>query len=108
MEFTEEIKQFAKRVVKMSNSVNNEESTKMSMIVPFFQILGYDVFNPAEFCPEYTTDVGIKKGEKLTMPFLSMKPLKYLLNVNGVGKNLQNMIHNCLDILELLQQNLLF
>ena len=64
MEFTEEIKQFAKRVVKMSSSVSNEESTKMSMIVPFFQLLGYDVFNPAEFYPEYTTDVGIKKGEK--------------------------------------------
>lgn len=39
MEFTEEIKQFAKRVVKMSSSVSNEESTKMSMIVPFFSFL---------------------------------------------------------------------
>ena len=71
MEFTEKIKQFSQRVIKMSNSVNNEESTKMSMIVPFFQILGYDVFNPSEFCPEYTTDVGIKKGEKVDYAILS-------------------------------------
>lgn len=32
--------------------------------MPFFQILGYDVFNPLEFCPEYTADVDIKRGEK--------------------------------------------
>ena len=31
----------------------------------FFQILGYDVFNPTEFFPEYVADVGIKKGEKV-------------------------------------------
>ncbi len=71
MEFAEEIKQFSQLVIKMSNSVSNEESTKMSMIVPFFLILGYDVFNPDEFCPEYTTDVGIKKGEKVDYAILS-------------------------------------
>ena len=37
----------------------------MSLVVPFFSLLGYDVFNPSEFCPEYTADVGIKKGEKV-------------------------------------------
>lgn len=36
-----------------------------SGLVPFFQLLGYDVFNPVEFCPEYVADVGIKKGEKV-------------------------------------------
>ena len=35
------------------------------MIMPFFQMLGYDVFNPMEFIPEFTADVGIKKGEKV-------------------------------------------
>lgn len=35
------------------------------MVVPFFQLLGYDVFNPLEFCPEYIADVGIKKGKKV-------------------------------------------
>ena len=34
--------------------------------MPFFsQVLGYDVFNPDEFIPEFTADVGIKKGEKV-------------------------------------------
>ena len=65
MDFNESIKQFSKRVESISNTISTEEATKMSLIVPLFQILGYDVFNPLEFCPEYTADVGIKKGEKV-------------------------------------------
>lgn len=65
MDFNETMKQFASRVENLKNNIATEEATKMSLIVPFFQLLGYDVFNPTEFCPEYTADVGIKKGEKV-------------------------------------------
>lgn len=64
MEFNEEIKLFSSKIGERLPSIQTEEATKMSLIVPFFQLLGYDVFNPSEFCPEYTADVGIKKGEK--------------------------------------------
>lgn len=70
MEFNESIKQFSERVSIMKNTISTEESTKMSLIVPLFQLLGYDVFNPLEFCPEYTADVGIKKGEKVDYAIL--------------------------------------
>jgi hypothetical protein len=33
--------------------------------MPFLQTLGYDVFNPLEVVPEYITDIGTKKGEKI-------------------------------------------
>lgn len=64
-EFIEKIKQHAEKVKQLQPNIQTEEATKMSMVVPFFQLLGYDVFNPSEFCPEYTADVGIKKGEKV-------------------------------------------
>lgn len=70
MEFNESIKQFAERVESLKGTISTEEGTKMSLIVPLFQILGYDVFNPTEFCPEYTADVGIKKGEKVDYAIL--------------------------------------
>lgn len=70
MEFTDTIKQFSERVQKLKDNVKTEEATKMSLVVPLFQILGYDVFNPLEFCPEYTADVGIKKGEKVDYAIL--------------------------------------
>lgn len=70
MEFTESIKQFSERVSMLKDTISTEEATKMSLIVPMFQILGYDVFNPLEFCPEYIADVGIKKGEKVDYAIL--------------------------------------
>lgn len=65
MEFAEKINQFAQRVESLKDSITTEEATKTSLIMPFFQMLGYDVFNPLEFVPEFTADVGIKKGEKV-------------------------------------------
>ena len=44
-----------------------EESTKTTVIMPFFSFLGYAVFNPMEFVPESTAYFGIKKGEKYHM-----------------------------------------
>jgi len=66
MDFIDQLKDFSSRVETLKGGILTEEATKMSLVVPFFsQILGYDVFNPAEFFPEFTADVGIKKGEKV-------------------------------------------
>lgn len=88
MDFAEQIKQFSKRILGLSDSLTNEEATKMSMIIPFFQLLGYDVFNPAEFCPEYTSDVGIKKGEKVDYAILSNGKPEILIECKWCGDNL--------------------
>lgn len=65
MDFIDQLKLFANRVGKMKEQIQTEEATKTSIIMPFFQLLGYDIFNPMEFVPEFTADVGIKKGEKV-------------------------------------------
>lgn len=70
MEFTNKLKQLSERISKMKENVQTEEATKTSFVMPFFSLLGYDVFNPMEFCPEYTADVGIKKGEKVDYAIL--------------------------------------
>lgn len=38
---------------------------KTAIILPFFQALGYDVFNPSEVMPEFISDAVGKKGEKV-------------------------------------------
>ncbi len=65
MDFKDQIKQLSERVVKLKDSIATEEATKNAFIMPFIQILGYDVFNPLEVVPEYVTDIGTKKGEKI-------------------------------------------
>jgi hypothetical protein len=65
MDFKDQIKQFSDRVAKMRDNIQTEEATKNAFIMPFLQILGYDVFNPMEVVPEFICDIGIKKGEKI-------------------------------------------
>lgn len=40
-------------------------------MLPFFQALEFDVFNPLEFIPEFIADVGIKKHEKVDYAILT-------------------------------------
>lgn len=54
-----------KRVREHREVLLTEEAAKTALVVPFLQSLGYDVFNPGEVIPEYTADVGTKKGEKV-------------------------------------------
>lgn len=65
MDFKDQIKQISDRVSKLKDQIQTEEATKNAFIMPFLQSLGYDVFNPFEVMPEYVTDIGTKKGEKI-------------------------------------------
>lgn len=65
MEIKEKLYNLSDRIDKIVDQIKSEEGTKQSLILPFFQILGYDVFNPLEFCPEFDADYGVKKGEKV-------------------------------------------
>lgn len=65
MDFKDQIKQLGDRVAKMKDKINTEEATKKAFMMPFIQVLGYDILNPMEVVPEFVADLGIKKGEKL-------------------------------------------
>jgi len=88
MDFTDQIKQFSKRVVSMKDNILTEEATKTSIVMPFFNMLGYDVFNPQEFVPEFTCDVGIKKGEKIDYAIMKDGEPVILVEVKWIGEQL--------------------
>ncbi len=79
MDFKDSILQFAGRVEKLLPQINTEEATKNALILPFIQLLGYDVFNPFEVNPEFIADIGIKKGEKVD--YAIMKDAKAIILV---------------------------
>lgn len=89
MTFEEQIRSFATRARKLQESVSTEEATKTSLIMPFFQILGYDVFNPEEFIPEFTADVGIKKGEKVDYAILINGEPVILVECKSINEDLK-------------------
>lgn len=70
MELTAKIQEFSEKIRQSREHVQTEQATKSAFIMPFLQLLGYDVFSPLEVVPEYTADVGIKKGEKVDFAIL--------------------------------------
>ncbi len=66
MNFDERIAALATKVQNQRDAIQTEEATKNAFVMPFISmILGYDVFDPLEVIPEFTADVGTKKGEKV-------------------------------------------
>lgn len=65
MDLIDRLNQLASKISKQKNSIATEEATKSAFVMPFISALGYDVFDPDEVIPEFTADVGIKKGEKV-------------------------------------------
>lgn len=66
MEFQERLAALATKVRDQSEQIETEEAAKNAFVMPFIsRILGYDVFNPQEVIPEFTADVGVKRGEKV-------------------------------------------
>lgn len=59
------LEQLYQRVDSLKDQINTEEATKNAFVMPFIQILGFDIFNPTEVIPEYICDIGTKKGEKI-------------------------------------------
>lgn len=65
MDITIQLKSLAEKIDQLKSKIETEESTKHAFVLPFIHVLGYDAFNPLEVVPEFTADLGLKKGEKV-------------------------------------------
>jgi hypothetical protein len=70
VDLIDEVRALASRVAATKDLLQTEEATKNAMVMPFIQLLGYNVFDPLEVTPELTADVGTKKGEKVDYAIL--------------------------------------
>jgi hypothetical protein len=95
MDFAREISELQKKTIEHKEYLLTEEATKTSLVLPFLRALGYDVFNPSEVIPEYTADIGLKKGEKVDYAICNGKKVNILieckpsssdLNINHAGQ----------------------
>ena len=92
MDFIDEVRtrsgRFAKRLELLKDMDATEEATKTSFVLPFIQMLGYDIFNPAEVIPEFTADIGLKKGEKVDYALLKDETPVVLVECKRLGSSL--------------------
>lgn len=64
MSFSDELGRIRSRAGKASD-LATEEAAKNALVMPLLRALGFDVFDPEVVIPEFTADVGTKKGEKV-------------------------------------------
>ena len=86
MDFIEKIQEIAQRIPKQIVHIQTEEATKNAFVMPFIQALGYNIFNPAEVIPEFTADVGTKKGEKVDYAIVKDGSIAVLIECKWCGQ----------------------
>ena len=90
MDSSEQLRSFIARIPKLTESIGTEEATKTALILPFLDILGYNVFDPTEVIPEFTADHGTKKGEKVDYAIILNGQPVILIECKSVGSELNN------------------
>lgn len=90
MDFIDKIRELSARIPKQVEYIQTEEATKNALVMPFIDALGYNIFDPTEVIPEFTADVGIRKGEKVDYAiFMDGKPIM-LFECKSCGSELDD------------------
>ncbi len=92
MDFIDQLQALSSKIDKQKENIQTEEATKTAFVLPFINALGYNVFNPMEVIPEYTADVGIKKGEKVDYAIMKDEKPIMLFECKWCGTNLNDTI----------------
>ncbi|MYB75560.1 MAG: restriction endonuclease [Chloroflexi bacterium] len=88
MDFIDEVRTRSSRFAERTDHLETEEATKNALILPFLQMMGYSVFDPTEVVPEFTADVGSKKGEKVDYALMQDGKPTTLIECKIYGNNL--------------------
>jgi hypothetical protein len=89
MPFNEDISRLAEQIAqRKEHCKGNEEATKQALILPFFQVLGYDIWNPKELVPEFKAGWAVK--EKIDYAIFIEGKHAWFVEAKAVGENLAN------------------
>ena len=86
----QELEKFRKNLINRKRSITTEETTKISLILPLFRILGYDTENPEEVKAEYACDAGVKTSEKVDLAILIDGEVKMLVECKSAKTKLNS------------------
>ncbi len=90
MDFIENLRVLSARIEDQRDFIQTEEATKTAFVMPFINLLGYDVFNPREVVPEFTADIGTKQGEKVDYAIFKDENAIMLIECKKYGEDLSD------------------
>lgn len=89
MEFAQRLTSLGQKISEVRDQLTTEEATKNALIMPFIStVLGYNVFDINEVVPEFTSDVGLKKGEKVDYAIMQDGSVTMLIECKKLGQQL--------------------
>lgn len=75
-DFRASLVSFAERIQRVREHVKNEEATKVSLILSFIGLLGYDILDPTEVAAEHASDFSEKYKNRVDYAILrDLKPV---------------------------------
>lgn len=86
VDIAERLSSLSTKIAQQRSTIETEEATKNAFVMPFISlVLGYDVFNPNEVVPEFTADVGTKRGEKIDYAIVKDGDVQILIECKHIG-----------------------
>ncbi len=89
-EFRQKVKIFAERAVSLAPRCTNEEGTKLFLILPFLNLLGYDDRNPDEVSPEHGADFSDKYKNRVDYAIMKNDKPVIAIECKTVGMPLKD------------------
>ncbi len=94
MSLNEKLASLTDRLGDILPHLQTEEATKNALVMPMLSALGYNVFDPQEVVPEFTADLGTKKGEKVDYALLRDGDIVALVECKAANADLSRHHHN--------------
>jgi hypothetical protein len=94
MTLLEKLSALASKLPMLADRLETEEATKNALVMPFIAALGYNVFDPTEIVPEFTADLGTKRGEKVDYAIVREDKVRVLFECKKLGGELKQHQHS--------------
>lgn len=89
-DFRQKFKSFSDRMISISKRCTNEEATKLFLVLPLINFLGYDTMNPDEVCPEHNADFSDKYKNRVDFAILKDGAPVIAIECKSLGAELKD------------------
>jgi hypothetical protein len=89
-DFRQKFKAFSDRMISVAPRCTNEEATKLFLVLPLVNFLGYDTMNPDEVCPEHNADFSDKYKNRVDFAILKNREPVIAIECKALGATLKD------------------
>ncbi|GAB6192181.1 hypothetical protein [Desulfocastanea catecholica] len=75
MDVINQVQTLAKHIDKLHCRITTEAATKNVFVLPFLQILGFNIFDPTEVLPEFSVNMGGRQDRVDYAVFIDERPV---------------------------------